>query len=194
MPAQDLVLLGLLMERPLHGYEIRQIVDERMSHVASIPPGTIYYTLKKLERRGLVQHAPERAGNRPERRVYSITPEGRRVFRELLRESLFVEQRPFYRFDAALYFFEHIEEGELEPAIRQKLEGVERFNRQIEALDSAYPGRWPFHLEALREKARLFSEATERWYRHLERGLKARRRRRDKKAKKRASRASPRAP
>lgn len=44
---QDLVILGLLKESPKHGYELKQIVDERMQQIAQITPGTVYYTLQR---------------------------------------------------------------------------------------------------------------------------------------------------
>ena len=54
LQVQDLVLLGLLKESPKHGYEIKQVVDERMQRIARITSGTVYYTLRKLEEKGFV--------------------------------------------------------------------------------------------------------------------------------------------
>ena len=171
---QDLVTLGLLMDRPLHGYEIKQIVADQMSQVAKISPGTIYYTLKKLEKRGLVTRSAERQGNRPERQVFSLTSEGRDVFRRLLRESLVVEERPYFVFDAAVYFYKHIAPGDLEQAIEGKLGHVEDFRRQLGKLEADNPGRWPFHLEALKRKGFIYASALEEWLLYLRRGLEKR--------------------
>jgi hypothetical protein len=43
-----LVILGLLRERPLYGYEIKQLVEEHMSDWTSIAFGSIYFALEKL--------------------------------------------------------------------------------------------------------------------------------------------------
>ena len=43
-----LVLLGLLHERPLYGYEIKQIIEEHMGDWTSIAFGSIYFALDKL--------------------------------------------------------------------------------------------------------------------------------------------------
>jgi DNA-binding PadR family transcriptional regulator len=179
VPVQDLVLLGLLRERSLHGYEIMQIVKEQMSQVAEIAPGTIYYTLKKLEKKAFIESRMEREGNRPERQVYAITKEGKARFDELLKEALFLDERPFYVFDAALYFFQHLKEDDLSDAVEKKRENLARFKQNLDRLESAYPGKWPFHLEMLKEKAYLHSEALDTWYRKLRDGLKRRRRRRN---------------
>jgi DNA-binding PadR family transcriptional regulator len=162
------------MDSELHGYELRRAVEERMSHVAKIAPGTIYYTLKKLEKNGWVTHRAEREGNRPERQVYEITDEGRERFREMLAVAVRSDERPYYQFDVALYFYPHVDRDALLDAVREKLEHVDQFTRQLEQLANAYPGKWPFHLEALRTKGRLLSSAMEDWYRFLEDGLEKR--------------------
>ena len=174
VPTQDLVLLGLLMDRELHGYEIKQIVEEHMAQVAEIAPGTIYYTLKKLEKRGLVSHREDQSGNRPTRRVYAITAEGKKIFSDLLREALFVDERPYYVFDAALYFYRHMNKKDLLGAVDQKLAQLEEFRARLAGLQSRYPGRWPFPLEALKKKAELFSQAFEDWFLYLQRGTRRR--------------------
>jgi DNA-binding PadR family transcriptional regulator len=175
-PTQDLVLLGLLQDGPLHGYELKKLVEERMSQVAHIAPGTLYYTLKKLEKQSLIGHAREREGNRPERQVYSITDDGRARFTELLREAVHTDERPAWTFDAALYFYEHIDKADLLVAIEEKLDHIADFHRQLESLSTAYPGRWPFPLEALKKKGALLSDALEDWYRFLHAGVKKRQR------------------
>lgn len=67
------VLLGLLSEKPAHGYELIRAIDEKLNGAYSPSPGLIYPTLTMLEETGFVTSA-ESDGNR---RLYSITPEGR---------------------------------------------------------------------------------------------------------------------
>jgi DNA-binding PadR family transcriptional regulator len=67
---RDLVVLGLLREHPRYGYEIKMIIDHVMSHVIDVSSGSLYYGLKKLEERNLVEEsAIEKVGRRPERSV-----------------------------------------------------------------------------------------------------------------------------
>ena len=168
VPVQDIILLGLLSERPLHGYEIKQIIAQRMANIAQVAPGTIYYTLKKLEKRGLITSSSERMGNRPERRVYEITGPGRQELEGLLRASLGIDERPYYLFDVALYFLDHLDPADLLDAVAVKLERIEGVRRQIESIERDNPGPWPFKFEALRRKGRLLTDAMETWYRYLQ--------------------------
>mgnify|MGYP001169825014 FL=1 len=84
-----LIILSLLRERPMHGYEIQQFIQEsRLDQWANVLSGSIYYALNKMEEEGLIRaEAEERTGARL-RKIYGITPEGEKVYHELLRESL----------------------------------------------------------------------------------------------------------
>ncbi|MFN7973591.1 MAG: PadR family transcriptional regulator [Acidobacteriota bacterium] len=173
-PLQDLILLGILMDGPQHGYEMRQLMARRMGQIETIPPGTLYYTLSKLERRGLVLMKRDREGNRPERMVYSIAPAGRQRFQELMREAFLVEDRPYSTFDAGYYFMAH---GDLEDA----LHGAERqaatfaaMRDHVASLERAYPVRWPFYLDAIKQHTLAVVEAHLSFYGHLQDDLRER--------------------
>ena len=82
-----LVMLGLLRERPLYGYEIKHIIEEHMGDWTNIAFGSIYFALGKLAEEGFIEQvAVEQEGRRPSRSVYQITEEGRDEFLRLLRE------------------------------------------------------------------------------------------------------------
>lgn len=170
---QDLVLLGLLRRRPLHGYEVKQVIDRGMSEIAYVPSGTIYYTLKKLERRGWVSAKSARSGNRPERRVYALTRAGRQALGEMLRRALLVDDRPYELFDVCLYFFPEVGADELEHALALRLARIEGIKSRLAKLASDNPFPWPFHLEALRRKGLLLTDAYESWHRELREALAA---------------------
>jgi len=48
-----LVILGLLRERPLYGYEIKHVIEDHMGDWTSIAFGSIYFALGKLTEIGL---------------------------------------------------------------------------------------------------------------------------------------------
>jgi DNA-binding PadR family transcriptional regulator len=74
---QDAVL-AMLAKEPTHGYELRARLQRSLGPLGeSMNPGQIYVTLARLERAGLV--VCERAvglPERPERKVYALTPAG----------------------------------------------------------------------------------------------------------------------
>ena len=107
MQIAELIILGLLKEGEKHGYEIKQIIDERMALIAEITSGTVYYTLSKLQREGCVKGKRVKSGNRPEKNIYELTKIGEEKFKELLKQVLFIDERPYYSFDLALYFMKY---------------------------------------------------------------------------------------
>ena len=73
-----LPLLALLAKEPAHGYELKARLEQTLGE-AYPPPniGQIYLTLQRLERAGLVRSQPVVQSDRPNKRVYELTPAGR---------------------------------------------------------------------------------------------------------------------
>lgn len=69
--------------RPMHGYAIRQEVEERTDGAVRLWPATLYGTLSELTRRGLIEEAESPGGpdDDPRRRYYALTAAGRAALR-----------------------------------------------------------------------------------------------------------------
>jgi PadR family transcriptional regulator, regulatory protein PadR len=77
----ELLVLALLEDRQRHGYEIGKLIEERSQGAISFQIASLYPTLYRLEKRGLIEGRwVEKAGTR-RRRYYRLTPEGRQVLR-----------------------------------------------------------------------------------------------------------------
>ena len=75
---QQEVVLALLAKEPSHGYELRARIERALGPLATgFNAGQMYVTLGRLEQAGLVTSTRDAAGERPERRVYELTPSGR---------------------------------------------------------------------------------------------------------------------
>jgi DNA-binding PadR family transcriptional regulator len=82
----ELAVLGLLKERAMHGYELRKQLSQKLGFFWTVSFGSLYPTLKKLERRGVVEKfSADQASRR--KQVYRITPAGETEFLELLNEG-----------------------------------------------------------------------------------------------------------
>ena len=78
--------LGVLTEGDKTGYEIKRCFEDAFSHFFVAGFGSIYPALAELSRRGLVSCRSVEQEGRPDKKVYSITPEGERVLvDELMR-------------------------------------------------------------------------------------------------------------
>jgi len=78
----ELLLLGLVAEMPRHGYQIDQVIEQRgMREWTQIGFSSIYFVLGKLKNLGLVTAQKPRRTNASTkvRKVYSVTPAGRRT-------------------------------------------------------------------------------------------------------------------
>jgi len=64
---------------PIHGYSIINKIQQLSSSAIVIQAGTVYPILRNLEDLGLIEHTLERSLRGPERKVYILTSEGRRV-------------------------------------------------------------------------------------------------------------------
>lgn len=85
----DLVVLSMLAERAMHGYELWAKLERReVQEWASISKPQIYYSLKKLEDAGHIEPAShEDPSLGPERRAYRPTTAGRRALADALARA-----------------------------------------------------------------------------------------------------------
>ena len=87
------LVLRALRERPMHGYEIIKVLEERFQGFYRPSAGAVYPALRSLQREGLVA---VRGSER--RKTYHITPKGRAYLRNQHEEM----QRHFASFQAAV--------------------------------------------------------------------------------------------
>lgn len=80
------VLLGLLEERPRHGYDLKREYDQRFAAGRAIAAGQVYSTLGRLHRDRRVSVAGVEVAGGPERTAYSITSDGVAELERWLRE------------------------------------------------------------------------------------------------------------
>lgn len=77
-------ILGLLNDRPMHGYEIKRCFEEMVSNVWSINYGRLYPLLKRMEQEGLIKKETVVQENRPDKLVYEITEAGKEDLQQWL--------------------------------------------------------------------------------------------------------------
>jgi DNA-binding PadR family transcriptional regulator len=91
----DLVILSLLAERPMHGYEVNATLEERnIRDWAPVSRPQIYYSLDKLTALGLIRvGADDSPAAGPERRVFETTAAGRDRLADALESRHWVHNR-----------------------------------------------------------------------------------------------------
>jgi PadR family transcriptional regulator PadR len=88
----DTLLLSLLAQDPMYGYQLAKEMDRRSSGYFRFKEGTLYPALHRVERDGLVEGHWRQSSTGQNRRYYYITGKGRARLESMLREwRLFTE-------------------------------------------------------------------------------------------------------
>ncbi len=95
-------LLGMLSFKPMSGYDIKKFTDRSISFFWSENYGHIYPVLRKLEKTGLATKKIEHGKGSPDKKIYSITEDGRRALKEWLYAPV---QKEIFRLEILLKLF-----------------------------------------------------------------------------------------
>ena len=99
------VLLGLLMSRPKHGYELYQEFGSELGRVWRLGLSQLYAELNALEEAGLVTSQAEPQANRPPRKVFSLASAGQEAFLDWVQQPSSHPREIRLECLARLYFY-----------------------------------------------------------------------------------------
>lgn len=95
-----LAALGALLEQPMHAYQLAGVLAERG---VPVNRGSLYDTLEAMTRAGWTEPRPaERAGARPQRTPYALTPAGQAELARRLDAQVRTPRREFSEFLGAV--------------------------------------------------------------------------------------------
>jgi DNA-binding PadR family transcriptional regulator len=156
-------LLGLLAQRPMHGYELKNAFEEAVGTLWELNIGQIYNTLRLLERDGLVEmQGEEQEGRGPPRKVYGVTQAGRQELAQWLAEPVRQPQRLKDEFYVKLVFT-RLGGGDVDALIWNQRQAYLQVLRQLNDLRAEVdPIHEPF-TALLLEGGTLHLEADLRW-------------------------------
>src|SRR5436853_446216 len=103
-----LLLLGLLSTQDQHGYQINEFIERNLGRVTQMRKATAYALLERMAAAGLVKSSIGQEGNRPARKVYSITLEGQQMLDRMLRDVVANPEVAAPPADIALMFIDHL--------------------------------------------------------------------------------------
>jgi DNA-binding PadR family transcriptional regulator len=118
-----LAIMNLLLERPMHPYEMKTTMKQRgHDEVIKLKGASIYDTVERLERGGFIQsQETSREGRRPERTVYALTEPGRDELQTWMREIVSEPAREFPEFAAALAFIAGLDKAEAIALLQRRI-------------------------------------------------------------------------
>lgn len=162
-----LLILGLLMERDRHPYEIRQTIKDRNWHVTfRVRDGSLYYAVDQLRDDGLIEASeivPVPGENRPDKTIYRITDKGKNEFLGMLYGQMEETQFPYHPLFPSLPFVRHGDPEKVAESTSRQIAAcearIERMKAVIQLKEEVLP-KGSLHL--LRGILR-FSEAERDW-------------------------------
>ncbi len=122
-----LFVLGLVYQRDIHGYEIKEVAKIwGLERWANIGFGSIYHALGKLQEEQLIEERRvEQEGNRPLRYIYRITEAGQEACLNLLRQTARTADTESRDIDLALAFIHLLPPDERVALLQERLERLE---------------------------------------------------------------------
>lgn len=82
------VILGFLVENPMSGYDIKQMMENSVSYFFEASYGAIYPALKRMEKDMLIEKEVVQQEGKPNKNLFVITSKGKEVFRTYMESPL----------------------------------------------------------------------------------------------------------
>lgn len=82
----SILVLQLLNERDMYGYELVKEIEQRSDHHLQMKEGSLYPALHKLEKQEYVDHYWQQQKKGPARKYYRITAQGIKILAERTSE------------------------------------------------------------------------------------------------------------
>jgi len=100
----DLLLLGLLLDGPVHGYDLYQKIQaEGIDDWFNVSMAGVYYSLGKLREHDLVVESRQRGGRSARKSIYRLTEEGRATFFEVMETQATSQEKNYLDYDLVIY-------------------------------------------------------------------------------------------
>lgn len=156
--------LGLLCTGDASGYDLKKQFESTFKHFYPAGYGSIYPSLADLADKGLVNCREMAQEKKPDRKVYSITDEGRRAFEQALHDTE-PEHKLRSEYLVAMYFVDFLEPQRLEQMLtgwRESLgDGVTRLDSIEKDFGNDAPAGTKFVLGFGKAIARAMAEYIE---------------------------------
>jgi DNA-binding PadR family transcriptional regulator len=162
---REAAILGLLCQRPQYGYELEKTIEERNMRVwTKIGFSSIYYVLKKLEDKDLIESSIEDVEGKPARKVYTVTESGYNAIKNKLKAVLSQNKKLISPFDLGIAYHFLLEPEEVIECLTVYLESLhERETVLRETMEEREKDGVPYRVIALFSRPLALIEAEKKW-------------------------------
>lgn len=160
----DVIILSLLMERPMHGYDLETEIQAR--HVrkwAQIGTSSIYQGLERLEQKGLAIHRLDASSGLPAKKVYTVTERGREWFLVEAKRLLSSGEYVFLDFNVGMAAYPYLSPDEFVRCRKARRAALEDLMAEANAHATAVQEEKPRHAYLLLKHAVRLLESERAW-------------------------------
>lgn len=134
-PAECLVM-GLLHSGARYGHEIDKYMEQmKIRYWTKTNRATIYQTLQRIERKGWVTSETEVVGNMPRRKIYTLTPKGKKALQEMVFAGLASQEIVTFDYSIAIGWLEVLPTQLVIDQVIQRKSFVEKIIHQFSQED-----------------------------------------------------------
>jgi len=176
MTNAESAILSLIVEKPRHGYEMEQVIEERgMRQWTEVGFSSIYYLLKKLEKKAFISSQTVIVeGQGPARKVYSATPEGVAACRQATIQALGTPHRCYPPIQLGMANLYQVPAAEALEALKKHRDGLSRRLEHVRDRQASSP-TMPRNVAFMFDHSLTMIEAERQWLNrfitHLEQEL-----------------------
>lgn len=149
----ELAILSLIAEKPRHGYELEEVIEERgMRAWTDVAFSSIYFILNGLTKKGLAEASLQPAAGRgPAKKVFHATQDGHRALYEGIRSSIALGDHDNRRFLLGLSCLPLLSREDVIKALEQRMEFMNGKIREFTAHPALTQPGFPAHIRAMFE-------------------------------------------
>lgn len=164
MSSVELIILGILLDRPLNPYELGRQIDQRsVSRILKISRPAVYKVCKRLARQGYLNGKAVREGELPEKTVYSVTPKGKQHFQQLMEHFSRAILPMHFEFNSFLFHIEKIEDSKARELLGNLQSELRELHDWVVAHQKEDASRRAFAPAAIVEQYRMVISALVKW-------------------------------
>lgn len=169
----DLLILGMLVDRPMHGYELHQALrSEGVEEWFNLSVAGIYYSLGKLRDRGLVSEAQQRSAVGGTKTIYRPTEEGREAFLQGMEELLGAQEKVHFDYNVGVFLLNRLPVERALPLLERRRDFLVSWSQELcERLASAGEQSLSPLQRAILDHTLRFLSMEAQWLDHLIQGV-----------------------
>jgi DNA-binding PadR family transcriptional regulator len=168
----EIAILGLLCEHHHYAYRLEEIMNKRSMHAwADLEYSSIENVLGELEEKKLVKVENRKTLEKPLKKIYSITYEGKLVFNNKIKYIMSSMERIIYPFDLSIANMHLLSHDEIIQSLNNYLKSLdERINFITRIIKFQEENKIPYNFIAISHRSKALLIAEKDW---LERFIKS---------------------